>query len=198
VQILALFDSLITHYDAYAQKPPESMIYRRSEMDIDQILKSVYKWIIGSGRVIWITDKIKSCYIKEGHKESPYYLLEAWNKEYRNLVQLYNARGTAIEIYFFGKDIILPDIHPICSITGGRMHYFPGVDLENYWNKLYFQIKESLSINSARLCNSSIRAPLEFLNRKWLTPHGEVTNMLVEFNRVDEKSTYLYKFSIDK
>ena len=167
-------------------------------MDVDAVLKSAYKWIIGSGRVLWITNKIKSGYIKEGHKESPHYMLEAWNKEYRTLVQLYNSRGTAIEIFFFGNDFNLPDIHSLCSITGGRLHYLANLDLEFCWNKLYYKLQESLCLNSGRLCTSSIRAPIEFTSRKWLTPHGEMNNMLLDLNRLDVNSTYFYKFSIDK
>lgn len=193
-----MLDSLVSYYDRCAEKPPESAIYIPSELTVDVILKSAYKWIIGSGRVLWVTNKIKSGYIKEGHKQSPHYLLEAWNKEYRPVVQLFNSRGTALEIYFFGNSINLPDIHPLCSLTGGRMYYSTNIDLEETWNKLYYHLQESLCANSGRLCSSSIRAPVDFLNRKWLTPHGEISNSLVEFNRVDEKSTYFYKFSIAK
>ncbi len=47
-----------------------------TEIQIDQLLMELYKWFIGSGRVILFTEKIKQAYRSEMTKGSPYFNLE--------------------------------------------------------------------------------------------------------------------------
>ena len=126
--------------DQVAEKPLLPSL--PNEPQIDHILLEVYKWFIGSGRVIWITGKIKQAYRNEVTKGSAFYNIEVvlaskqmFNKEYRKVAELYRGRGLSLEIHYFGDSAEVGDVHPLCSKTGGQFYLYDGFECER-WRSL--------------------------------------------------------------
>ena len=163
---------------------------------VDKIFMSVYRWFIGSGRILLFTARLRSAYIQE--KMNPYFNLEFYNKEYRTLLELLNGRGISLEVHFFGGEVDIGDIYSLVSRTGGRLYYYKNFDLGRDGTKIHNHVFNSLTQDTGRFCNVSFRASAEIISVKLLTGSGELSGKIYSVNKIDEQTCLPFKFEVSK
>lgn len=66
------------------------------------------------------------------------------------------------------------------------------------WHQLLANLEFSLSGHAGRHCQAAFRMSGEAIDRKLLTPHGDLNVTTFDLNRVDEETSLTYKFKIQK
>jgi len=78
------------------------------------------------------------------------------------------------------------------------VYYYEDTDMQTLWNKLYYNLYNSLKFESGRHVHASIRTSKELGSRKLLTAAGEQNYAIFDLGRIDQNTTFAYKASLEK
>lgn len=76
-KVLEILESLSTSISRPEENLESSkVLISEPDPPANMILESLYKWVTGSGRIVWFTTKLTTAYKPETQKGSPYFNIE--------------------------------------------------------------------------------------------------------------------------